>query len=113
MICISFVVTITIPPENRTVHRGSDVNISCGYHGCMTFPVTWTINEASFNQQEIVNSPLYQLNNGTPSTLSLTVFSINATTTFQCKVQSTPVTTSKHVTVTVISGMYVLTYVHM
>ena len=104
------VVTITTPPENTTVCRGSDVIISCGYQSAIALPVTWIINETSFDQEEVVNSPLYQLNNPTsPQTFSLTVFSINGTTTFQCVVLSTPNTTSTRGTVTVISGMY--TYV--
>ena len=107
------VVIITIPPENRTVHRGSDVTISCGYQWSTALPVTWIINGISFTQQEIVNSPLYQLNNPTiPIINSLTIFSINGTTTFQCIVLSDPVTTSTRGTVTVI-GMYICTYVHI
>ena len=102
------VVIITRPPENTTVCGGSDVNISCGYVTATALPVTWIINGTSFTQQEIVNSPLYQLNNpNTPTTLSLTVFSINGTTTFQCTVLSTPNTTSILGTVTVTSGMYI------
>ena len=105
------VVIITIPPENRTVHRGDDVTISCGYQWSTALPVTWIINGIAFTQQEIVNSPLYQLNNPTiPIGNSLTVFSINGTTTFQCIVLSTPTTTSTHGTVFVI-GMYVIIYV--
>ena len=100
------VVTIAIPPENITVLRGSNVTISCGYLWFIAFPVIWIINGTSFNQQEIVNSPLYQLNNPTsPMSVSLTVFSINGTTTFQCIVPSTPTTTSTHGTVTVTNGM--------
>ena len=101
------VVTITTPPENTTVCRGSDVTISCGYRGAIALPVTWIINVTSFTQKEIVNSPLYKLNNPTsPSTVSLTVFSINGTTTFQCIVLSTPnTTTSTRGTVTVTNGM--------
>ena len=95
------------PPENTTVCRGSDVTISCGYLWITALPVTWIINGTSFTQLEIVNSPLYQLNNViSPQTYTLTVFSINATTTFQCVVQSTLVITSTYGTVTVISGMY-------
>ena len=99
--------TITTPPENTTVYRGSDVTISCGYQWFVVFPVTWIINGTSFTQEEIVNSPLYQLNNpASPMTFSLTVFSINATTTFQCIVPSTPNTTiSTRGTVTVTNGM--------
>ena len=90
------VVTITRPPENKTaVHRDSNVTISCGYASAIAFPVTWIINGRSFTQQEIVNSPLYRLNFAfTPMFTSLTVFSINATTTFQCIVLSTPTITS-------------------
>ena len=101
---------ITTPPENTTVSRGSDVTISCGYGSATAFPVTWIINGTSFTQDELNKSPLYQLNN--PSSLpmlSLTVFSINGTTTFQCVVLSTPNTTSTRGTVTVINGgMYVI-----
>ena len=99
------VVTITRPPENETVNIGSDVTISCGYQRATALPVIWIINGTSFTQQEVVDSPLYQLNNPTsPSTFSLTVFSINHTTTFQCLVHSTLSTLG---TVNVITGMYI------
>ena len=83
------------------------MTISCGYLTATALPVTWIINGTSFTLQEIVNSPLYQLNNLiSPPTVSLTVFSINGTTTFQCIVQSTPNTiTSTRGTVTVTNGM--------
>ena len=101
---VHHVVTIATPPENTTACRGSNVTISCGYVTATAFPVTWIINGTSFTQEEIVYGPLYQLNNPTtPMRVSLTVFSINATTTFQCMVQNT---TSTSGTVTVI-GMYV------
>ena len=88
-------VTITRPPKNTAACRGSNVNISCGYVSATALSVTWIINGTSFTQQEVVDSPLYQLNNPTaPTTVSLTVFSINHTTTFQCVVHSTPNTTS-------------------
>ena len=96
--------TITKPPENTTVCRGSDVTISCGYQWATALPVTWIINGTSFTQQEVVDSPLYQLNNpNSPITHSLTVFSSNHTTTFQCVVRSTPSTLG---IVTVTAGMY-------
>ena len=106
------VVLIFTPPENTTVCRGSDVTISCGYAGFTALPVTWIINGTSFDQEEIVNSPLYQLNNPiSPPTFSLTVFSINDTTTFQCVVLSTPnKTTSTHGTVNV-TGMLAFCYI--
>ena len=104
------VVTIIIPPESTTVLRGNDVTISCGYGSATALPVTWIINGTSFTHEEIVNSPLYQLNNPfSPVTFSLTVFSINGTTTFQCVVLSTTNTTSTRGTVTVINGgMYII-----
>ena len=99
---------ITRPPENTTVSRGSNVTISCGYQWSTFLPVTWIINGTSFTQREVVDSPLYQMNNPRSlMTLSLTVFSINHTTTFQCVVHSTPTTTSTLGTVTVTTGMYV------
>ena len=98
--------TITRPPENETVNIGSDVTISCGYQHATALPVTWIINGTTFTQQEVVDSPLYQLNNPTaPMTISLTVFSINHTTTFQCIVHSTPNVVSTLGTVIVTAGM--------
>ena len=112
LLCVHSVVTIINPPESITVCRGSDVVVYCGYSGSTAFPVTWIINGTSFTQQEVVDSPLYQLNNpSTPMIHSLTVFSINHTTTFQCIVHSTPNTTSKLGTVTVTTGMYLCTYI--
>ena len=108
---VCLVVIIITPPESTTVFRGSDVTISCGYQRISATPVLWIINGKSFTQEDIVNSPLYQLNNPfSPPTFSLTVFSINDTTTFQCVIL-TPFTTSAQGTVTVINGMYVHTYV--
>ena len=106
-IFVHFVVTFPWPPQSITVCRGSDVTIRCGYSSGRAFPVTWMINGTSFDQSAIVNSPLYQLNNPTdPNTLSLTVFSINHTTTFQCIVHSTSnTTTSILATITVTTSM--------
>ena len=83
------------------------MTISCGHVIATVQPVTWIINGTSFTQEEILNSPLYQLNNPiSPMSISLTVFSINSTTTFQCVVLSTPnTTTSTRGTVTVTNGM--------
>ena len=98
---------IIIPPENIKVYRNSNVTIRCGYQWFRALPVTWIINGTSFTQQEIVDSPLYQLNNPTtPRKGSLTVFSINGTTTFQCIVHSTPSITSPRATVTLF-GRYI------
>ena len=104
-VCIHLVATIATPPENTTVCRGSDVTISCGHVTATALPVTWIINGTLFTQEEILNSPLYRLNNPNPMSVSLTVFSINGNTTFQCIVLSTPNTTSTCGTVTVTNGM--------
>ena len=87
------------------------MTISCRHVTAIALPVTWIINGTSVTQDEIHFSPLYQQNNnGIPTANSLTVFSINGTTTFQCIVISNPTTTtSTPGTVTVI-GMYVRTY---
>ena len=109
-VCLIIIVIITIPPKNRTVHRGDDVTISCGYQWSTALPVTWIINGILFTEEEIVNSPLYQLNNPTiPPANSLTVFSINGTTTFRCIVHSDLNTTSTRGTMIVV-GMYVCTH---
>ena len=105
-----FLVTVSMPPENTTVRRGSSVTISCGYQWSRALVFTWIINGTSFSPQEILDSPLYQLNNPTsPNSLSLTVFSINGTTTFQCVLHSTLKTISTQGTVNVI-GVYILSY---
>ena len=84
------------------------MTISCGYAGATALSVTWIINGTSFTLLEVVDSPLYQLNNlGSPMTVSLTVLSINYTTTFQCIVHSTPNTTSTLGTVIATAGMLI------
>ena len=108
VICVYSVVIISRPPENITVYRDSNVTISCGYQSASRLPVTWIINGTSFDQSAIENSPLYQLNN--PVTLmriSLTIFSINDTTTVQCIVHSTPNTATNTIGVVTITGMYI------
>ena len=100
-------VIISKPPENITVCRGSDVNISCGYQWSSRLHVTWIINGTSFDQSAIENSPLYQLNNpATPKGISLTIFSINGNSFIQCIVHSTPNTTSTLGIISV-TGMYI------
>ena len=88
--------------------------VHCGYAWSTRLSITWIINGTMFDQLAIQGSPLYQLNNPTtPRRVTLTVFSINRTTTFQCVVHSTPnTTTSKQGTVTVTTGMYVRMYIH-
>ena len=103
--CLHLVVIVR-QLENRTVCRGSDVTISCEYQCTTTpLPVTWIINGTLFTQQEIMDSPLYELNNPTtPRTHSLTVFSLNGTTTFQCTIHSSTNVASTHGTVNVTNG---------
>ena len=108
--CI-LVVTIITPPENTTACRGSDVNISCGYQSNDVLPVTWIINGIPYNSSEIENSLLYQLNNIENSTaLSLTVFAINYSTSFQCIVDSQTYSTDGMVTV--VSKFFTVCFVH-
>ena len=92
------------------------LTISCRYTTATALPVTWIINGTSFDEASLMNSSLYQLNNPTvPTQYSLTVLSINLTTTFQCIVHATHNDTepiniaSTRGTVTVI-GMYL--YMH-
>ena len=104
IVCIHLVV-ITRPPKNAIVCRGSNVTISCGYQWSSVLPVTWIINGTLFTDDDITKSSVYRLNNPTsPSAFSLTMFSINHTTTFQCLVQSTTNVTSTLGTVIVTAG---------
>ena len=97
---------ISHPPMNRTVCRGSDVTINCGYNWVIS-NITWIINGTSFNNSTIMDNPSFQQNNhNEPSSYSLEVYSINGTTTFQCIVHSNPNVTSTEGIVTVI-GMWV------
>ena len=103
---------IIAPPQNTTVCKDSDVTINCNYQSARTLPTVWLINKTLFPQENLQDSPLYQLNNPfSPINYSLTVFSINGTTTFQCIVHTR---TSTLGTVTVI-GMYAYTctLIHM
>ena len=108
--CIYFVyciVTITTPPEDTTICRGSDVTISCGYDSDIPVDVVWRINRTSFLQSQLMNMSSYQVNNPTtPVNYSLTILSINGTTTIRCTIfsQSLNITPalSPDVTVTVI-----------
>ena len=100
--CVFIAVVITRPPEDTTVCRGSDVIISCGHNSTDTFDTVWGFNGSQVMPVEIF--PMYQAINQT-----LTIFSINYTTTVQCRVHivvSPPIVlTSGTATVTVV-GMY-------
>ena len=105
--CITLEVSFTAQPQNTTVTRGSDVTISCGHMISGARPVTWIINGTSFSQDQIFLSPLYQQNRQTtPTENSLTVFSINGTTTFQCIVHSTPTSTTSTLGTINVTGSY-------
>ena len=96
--------TITTPPEDATVCRGSDVTISCGYDSDTPLDVVWRINRtAQLLQSQIMNMSSYQLNNPTtPVNYSLTIFSINGTTTIRCAIAlEVTVAISPTVTITV------------
>ena len=97
--------------ENTTDCIGDDVTIICGYQCTTALPVTWIINGTLFTEKQLVDSPYYQLNNPTsPSTHSLTVFSINGNTTFQCVIHSTTSVNSMHGTVNVVTSESMLLY---
>ena len=102
LMCVFVVVVLTRPPENTTVCRGSDVIIGCGHNSTDTFYTIWGFNGSGLFS--VVNSRMYQAINQT-----LTIFSINYTTTVRCAVQirvSPPIVlTSGTATVTVV-GMY-------
>ena len=113
ILCILAEVKFIAPPQNMTVTRGSNVSISCGHVIAMQRPVTWIINGTSIGQDQISFSPLYQQKRqGTPTENSLTVFSINGTTTFQCVVQSTPNTTNSTLGTVTVTGTYVRMYIY-
>ena len=103
--------TITRPPENTTVCKGSGVTISCGYNSPNALPVTWIINGMSFTEDDIMNNPsMYQLKNLATNDYSLRIRRVNDDTTFQCVVHST-----QNISSTlgiVITGTYIRNYVH-
>ena len=102
-----FIVIITTPPENTTVCRGSDVTISCGYQSPSALAIRWMINDDFFTGFDIMNSDVYELNNSlVPNATSLTVLSINDTTTIQCVIPVSPQVISWVGTVTVISKYF-------
>ena len=99
--CVFIVVVITRPPEDTTVCRGSDVIIHCGHNSTDTFDTIWGFNGST--PISVVNSQMFRQSNQT-----LTIFSINYTTTVQCVVHirvSSIILTSGTATVTVV-GMY-------
>ena len=109
------IVTIIKPPENTTVCRGSNVNISCGYQSNTTLQIQWNINHTRYEQEDLLNNTLFQLNNlGNPMMVSLAIFSISGNTSLSCIVNSETrdAVGSSFATVTVI-GTYVCTVVRL
>ena len=105
LMCIFIVVVITRPPEDTTVCRGSDVTISCGHNSTDRFDIIWGFNGSV--PTTIVNSQMYQATNQT-----LTIYSINYTTTVMCALRILPsnmILQSTTGTVTVV-GTYVQMY---
>ena len=83
------IVTITTPPEDATVCRGTDVTISCGYDSDVPLDPVWRIDATYLLQSDIMNMSSYQVNNPTtPVNYSLTIFSVNVTTTIRCTIAS-------------------------
>ena len=106
--------TITTPPEDTTVCRGSDVTISCGYDSNIPLVNTWEINGTHLLQSQIMSMSSYQLNNPTtPVNYSLTIFSINGTTTIQCVISSLPTSAISTVVQLTVIGMYICMHVCM
>ena len=101
--CVSIVtvVALTRPPEDTTVCRGSDVIISCGHNGTGIFDTVWSFNGSSFSS--LANNPMYWAINET-----LTIFSINYTTTVQCAVHivvSPPIILTSGIATVTVVGM--------
>ena len=95
---VLLVVAITRPPEDTTVCKGSDLIISCGHNSTDIYDTIWGFNGSA--PISFVNSQMYQAMNQT-----LTIFSINYTTTVQCSVhirESSIILTSGTATVTVV-----------
>ena len=84
------------------------MTISCGYDSDTLFGVLWRINTTHFNESQIMNMSLYQVNNPTtPVNYSLTVFSLNATTDFRCIIGTQPLSTVSSLVTVTVTGMYI------
>ena len=95
--------------NNETaVCRGSDVNVKCGYFSINSSYVEWIINGMLLNESALHNNLSYLLNNlNYTLNHSLTIFSINETTTFQCVVHTiTNVTEMSSLGTVTVIGMY-------
>ena len=103
---VLLVVAITRSPEDTTVCKGSDVIISCGINSTDKFDTVWGFNGSS--PITIVNGQVYQAMNQT-----LTIFSINYTTTVQCAVHiivSPPILLTSGTATVMVVGMYLCMY---
>jgi len=84
---------ITSPPLNTTVCRGNDIDVNCGYAAVPGVEIIWRINgNNEMTSREIMTMPSkYQYENifnaSTATGIStLRIFSINESTTFECRV---------------------------
>ena len=103
------------PPESTTICNGSDVTISCGYQSSVLLPIVWRIDDVIYFSDDLVdNDPRYHLNNkSNPEGYSLTIYSVNYTTTVWCGICS-PTRYSTYGMVTI--GMYLtwfILYIHV
>ena len=105
---IFIVVVITRPPEDTTVCRGSDVIISCGHNSTDIYDTLWGFNGSV--PISVVNNRMYQAINQT-----LTLFSINYTTTVQCVVHilvSPPIILASGTATVTVLGMHLCMYLY-
>ena len=95
-----------MPPENATVCRDSNVTVSCGYDFSVPVSIDWIINGNAIRSSQLDNGT-YMPNTSVPNATSLTILSINDTTTIQCSILLDPAVTSWVGTIAVI-GKYML-----
>ena len=100
-----------MPPENITVCRDDNVTVSCGYDLFAALDIRWIINSSVFRSNKLLNSGTYLPNDAAPNATSLTIISINDTTTIQCRIPLFPEVFSWVGTVAVL-GTYVSSYVY-
>ena len=86
--------------------KGSKVTITCGHNSTDNFDTIWGFNRSA--PIIIMNSQMYQAMNQT-----LTMFSINYTTTVQCGVHirvSPPIILTSGIATVTVVGMYLCMY---
>ena len=93
-----------MPPENTTVCRNNNVTVSCGYDFPVAVSIDWIINGNIIRSSQLYTGT-YMPNTSVPNATSLTVISINDTTTIQCSILLDPAVASWVGTIAVI-GKY-------